>query len=75
MSHNKETFAREYCLARRIPYKLHNEGLVIKSPDGHYMQVCFSVYNLTYKDLIEEIDRCCEYNPTTTYFERCKERM
>ena len=69
MSHNKETFVKEYCLCRRIPYKLKGETLYInKQP------VIFSVYNLTYQDLLKTIDNWCEYD-SNTCFKNTKERI
>ena len=64
--HNKISFVREYCHCRRIPYKITHEALYI---DKHYF--CFSVYNLTYLELIQEIDKACVYDNITTYFVRC----
>lgn len=64
MSHNKISFTREYCNCRRIPYKIKGEALFI---NGY--QICYSLYNLTYKDIIEMIDNVCYYNSVTTYFD------
>ena len=61
--HNKISFVREYCRCRRIPYRIDRETLYI---DKHYF--CFSVYNLTYSELIETIDKVCEYDSITTHF-------
>ena len=63
--HNKITFVREYCRCRRIPYRISREALYI---DKHYF--CFSVYNLTYLELIQAIDKACVYDGVTTYFAR-----
>ena len=61
--HNKISFVREYCRCHRIPYKISHETLYI---DKHYF--CYSVYNLTYLDLIQAIDKACIYDSVTTYF-------
>ena len=61
--HNKISFIREYCRCRRIPYKIDRETLYI---DKHYF--CFSVYNLTYLELVQAIDKACIYDDITTYF-------
>ncbi len=62
-SHDKLTFTAEYCRARRIPYRIKNEALFINK-----YQVCYSLYNLTYKDIIVMIDNVCFYDYTTTWF-------
>ena len=61
--HNKISFVREYCRCRRIPYRINHEALYI---DKHYF--CYSVYNLTYSEIIQAIDKACIYDSTTTYF-------
>lgn len=61
--HNKISFVREYCLCRRIPYRIQRETLYI---DGEYF--CFSVYNLTYSELITAIDKACIYDGKSTFF-------
>lgn len=63
MEHNKLTFTAEYCKARRIPYRIKREALFIKG-----MQVCFSLYNLTYTDIINMIDKECIYDDITTFY-------
>lgn len=68
MEHNKLTFTAEYCRARRIPYKIKREGLFIKG-----QQVCFSLYNLTYVDIIQMIDKLVHYDETTTFYKFLKE--
>jgi hypothetical protein len=55
--HDKISFTREYCLCRRIPYRIVQEHLII----GGY-NVCFSLYNLPYKEIIDMIDKFVEYN-------------
>lgn len=65
--HNKITFAREYCLCRRIPYRIKAEALYIKRC-GKYQQICFSLYNLTHVDIIRVIDGACEYDDVTTFY-------
>ena len=73
-SHNKITFAKEYCLCRKIPYKFNGERLTIGKYDGTYGSAVsiFSVYNFTYADLIKCIDEQVEYDPITTYFVRVR---
>ena len=63
MRHNKESFVREYCLARKIPYRLVKEQLYV---DGNYC--CYNVYNLTYADLLVAIDNMITYDELTTDF-------
>lgn len=63
MEHNKLTFTAEYCRARRIPYRIKKEALFING-----MQICFSLYNLTYRDIIDMIDRECVYDDITTFY-------
>ena len=67
MEHNKLTFTTKYCRARRIPYRIKAEGLFI---DGQ--QVCFSLYNLTYVDIIQIIDKLVHYDETTTFYKNLK---
>ena len=63
MEHNKLTFTAEYCRARRIPYSIKHEALFI----GKF-QVCYSLYNLTYTDIISMIDKYCVYDDFGTHF-------
>ena len=63
MEHNKLTFTAEYCRARRIPYSIKREALFVKK-----FQVCYSLYCLTYSNIIDLIDNVCEYDEVTTYF-------
>ena len=66
MDHNIVTFTREYCCCKRIPYRIvHAEGLTIA---GYH--AIYSLYNLTYADVIRAIDDMCEYDATTTYYIR-----
>ena len=66
--HNKITFAKEYCLCRKIPYKFNDEQLTIGDMKTYNGTVSiFSVYNFTYKDLIEMIDKYTEYNEFGDY--------
>lgn len=64
MTHDKKTFTAEYCRCRRIPYKFINEGLYIKG-----YQVCFSIYNLSYNEIVSMIDNEVVYNEIG-FFER-----
>ncbi len=68
MTHDRITFVREYCLARRIPYRIKGEMLYI---DGRYF--CYSIYNLTYIELLQAIDKECVYDELTTDFKYRKE--
>src|SRR5574344_437377 len=63
MEHNELTFTAEYCRARRIPYRIKREGLFIEG-----QQVCFSLYNLTYVDIIQMIDKLVHYDEITTFY-------
>lgn len=63
MEHNKLTFTAEYCRVRRIPYRIKKEALFING-----RQICYSLYNLTYIDIINMIDKECQYDATTTYY-------
>ena len=68
--HNKITFVREYCLARRIPYKIKGEQLSIRDKSINSIWfVCFSIYNLTYSELIRVIDNAVIYDETSTFFQ------
>ena len=58
MSHNKITFAKEYCLCRRIPYKFNGEQLVIGGKN-ETKNIIFSVYNIPY-ELVRVINECAE---------------
>lgn len=57
MLHDKKTFIKEYCLARRIPYKFLSEQLYING-----VFCCFSVYNLPWAELIYAIDTMVSYD-------------
>lgn len=57
MTHDKISFVREYCRCRRIPYQIKREALYI---DG--LQVCFSVYNLPWLELVEMVDKAVYYD-------------
>ena len=61
--HNKLTFTAEYCRARRIPYSIKREALFINKK-----QICFSLYNLPYSEIITMIDNACEYDDVTTFY-------
>jgi hypothetical protein len=62
-AHNKLTFAAEYCRARRIPYKIKDEALFIAG-----RQICYSLYNLTYGDILRMIDEHCIYDALTQFY-------
>ena len=55
--HDKISFTREYCRCRGIPHRVKGEALFI---DG--WQVCFSLLNLDYTDIIKMIDNECYYD-------------
>lgn len=57
MTHDKFSFVREYCLARKIPYKFKKESLYI---DKNF--VWYSIYNHPWSELISIIDKHCIYN-------------
>lgn len=73
--HNKTTFAKEYCLCRRIPYKFKGEQLTIGDMKtyGGSLSI-FSVYNYTYHDLIDVIDYHTEYDALGHYVRVVSER-
>lgn len=74
-SHNKITFAKEYCLCRHIPYKFEGERLIIGKGDGYEDKIAlFSVYNFTYADLIKVIDENVEYD-NDTFFVRVNHHL
>ena len=60
MIHDKISFTAEYCRCRNIPYRIKREALFINRK-----QVCFSLYNLTYEDIIRMIDKFCVYDGLT----------
>lgn len=67
-NHNKITFAKEYCLCRKIPYKFDGETLIIGDTKTYEGSVSFfSVYNFSYADLIAAIDREVEYSEFGDY--------
>ena len=63
MIHDRMTFTAEYCRVRHIPYKIKREALFI---DGK--QICFSLYNLTFVNILDLIDSVCIYDPLTLYY-------
>lgn len=67
--HNKITVVREYCLARRIPYKINKEMLLINKEF-----CCYSIYNLPWNELLSTIDKMVEYD-NYGFFERSKNRL
>jgi hypothetical protein len=60
MRHDKISFAAEYCRCRAIPYRIKREALFIDK-----RQVCFSLFNLTYIEIIGMIDKFCIYDDLT----------
>jgi hypothetical protein len=62
-THNKLTFTAEYCRARGIPYRIKREALFIGSK-----QVCFSLYNIPYKEIVPMIDNVCIYDPVSLFY-------
>lgn len=67
-AHNKLTFTAEYCRARRIPYRIKHEALFIAG-----RQICYSLYNLTYSDILKMIDEHCIYDDLTQFYITAKE--
>lgn len=68
--HNILTFTAEYCRMRRIPYRIKHEALFI---EGH--QICYSLYNLTAKDIIDMIDKVCVYDSVTRFYKYLYEEV
>lgn len=54
MTHDKISFAREYCRCRRIPYRIKGESLYIG--EFHFNAVCYSLFNHSYADIMKMID-------------------
>lgn len=61
-NHDQISFTREYCRCRDIPYRVKGEALFI---DG--WQVCNSLYNLPYTEIITMIDNECYYDENGLY--------
>lgn len=68
MLHNKVSFVRKYCLCRRIPYQIKGEALFIGGRK-HKNQVCFSIYNHTYRELLDIVDEACVYDDYGNFLE------
>jgi len=69
------SFVKEYCQARKIPYKIQGEGICIgdmKTYEGTFS--IFSVYNFTYNQLINTIDKYIDYDKFERYICVNKER-
>ena len=66
-SHTKLAFTAEYCRCRKIPYQIKREALFVKK-HGVYTQLCYSLYNLTYSNIITMIDDACAYDAVTTFY-------
>lgn len=62
MTHDKISFAREYCRCRRIPYRFKKETLFI---DG--FPVFYSIYNIRYTEIVRIIDESVVYNEMGFY--------
>lgn len=62
MTHDKISFAREYCRCKRIPYRFNKESLVI---DGY--TICFSIFNIPYTDIVKMIDDSVYYDECGFY--------
>jgi len=65
MKHNKTSFTAEYCRCRAIPYRIKGEALFINK-----IQVCFSLFNLTYTEIISMIDKFCVFDKLTQNYVR-----
>lgn len=61
-THDKISFTREYCRCRRIPYRFNREALFI---DG--FQICYSIYNIPYTEIVQMIDKHVIYNEMGFY--------
>ena len=62
MEHDKISVVREYCKARRIPYKVNREMLTINKE-----YCCYSIYNLPWTELFSTIDKMVYYNSDGFY--------
>ena len=67
-AHNKLTFTAEYCRARRIPYRIRRHALYIAG-----RRICYSLYDLTYGDIIRTIDEHCIYDDLSQFYIAAKE--
>lgn len=68
MQHDKVSFIQEYCRCRGIPHQIKNEALFI-GKGIMKKQVCFSVYNLPYRELMDVVDSSCVYDEYGFYQE------
>jgi len=59
-SHNILTFTAEYCKCIHIKHQIKREALLILT-NGRYIQICYSLYNLTYVNIIDMINEHCDY--------------
>lgn len=58
--HNKTSVIREYCLARKIPYKFEGSALYIGKGMG--ARFCYRVDLVPWAEVILEIDRLCKFD-------------
>lgn len=56
-NHDKLTLAAEYCRCIRVSYRIKGEALFIGGK-----QVCFSLYNIPFIEIVPMIDRHCAEN-------------
>lgn len=60
MKHNKMTVIREYCLARKIPYKF--EGGALYLGRGTKAMFAFRVTLVPWEEIFPEINKKCHFN-------------
>jgi len=63
-SHDKKTFANEYCLCRGIPHRWVG-GITAQLVIGTSVtgtDVIYSIYNIPYAEIVSTIDNMVEYN-------------
>lgn len=63
-SHDKKTFANEYCICRGIPHRWGTDivGQLIIGTNVTGTDCVYSIYNIPYSDIVKTIDDMCEYN-------------
>lgn len=63
-SHDKKTFANEYCLCRGIPHRWvsGSVGQLVIGTSVTGTDCIFSIYNIPYSEITSTIDNMVEYN-------------
>ena len=64
MTHDKRSFANEYCLCRQIPHRWVG-GTVDQLVIGNRqvgVGTIYSIHNLSYDEIVQTIDKMCEYS-------------